>query len=64
MSSEIAGHVFEPFFTTETMGTGLGLYISKEICEANDATLQLIKNSETGCCFRIHFLGTEIVHGH
>lgn len=63
MSPEIAGHVFEPFFTTETMGTGLGLYISKEICEANDATLQLIKNSETGCCFRIHFLGTETDYG-
>lgn len=63
MPPEIAGHVFEPFFTTETMGTGLGLYISKEICEANDATLQLIKNSETGCCFRIHFLGTETDHG-
>jgi len=61
MPPEIAEHIFEPFFTTESLGTGLGLYIAKEICEANDATLQLVQNLATGCCFRIHFLGTEIV---
>ncbi len=60
MQPEIAEHIFEPFFTTESMGTGLGLYIAKEICEANDATLQLVQNLDTGCCFRIHFLGTEV----
>lgn len=60
MQPEIAEHIFEPFFTTESMGTGLGLYIAKEICEANDATLQLVQNLATGCCFRIHFLGTEV----
>jgi two-component system sensor histidine kinase PilS (NtrC family) len=61
MQPDIAEHIFEPFFTTESMGTGLGLYIAKEICEANDATLQLVQNSEAGCCFRIHFLGTELI---
>jgi two-component system sensor histidine kinase PilS (NtrC family) len=60
MQPEIAEHIFEPFFTTESMGTGLGLYIAKEICEANDATLQLVQNLAKGCCFRIHFLGTEV----
>lgn len=59
MQPEIAAHIFEPFFTTETMGTGLGLYIANEICEANDATLQLVQNTQDGCCFRIHFLNTE-----
>lgn len=34
-------HLFEPFFTTEKSGTGLGLYIARELAEANGAKLQL-----------------------
>ncbi|MCK2096344.1 sensor histidine kinase [Thauera aromatica] len=34
-------HLFEPFFTTHSKGTGLGLYIARELAEANDATLEL-----------------------
>ncbi len=49
--------LFEPFFTTEKKGTGLGLYVSREICEANKAMLSLISNSKEGCCFRILFRG-------
>jgi len=51
---KVAVHIFEPFFTTEIRGVGLGLYISREICEANKASLHLIENKNTGCCFRIH----------
>ncbi len=31
--------LFEPFFTTVASGTGLGLYIAREMCEANSASL-------------------------
>lgn len=46
------GKVFEPFFTTHSTGTGLGLYISKELCEANGAELELL-DSPVGAHFRI-----------
>jgi two-component system, NtrC family, sensor histidine kinase PilS len=36
--------IFEPFFTTHNRGTGLGLYIARELCEANAAQLQLLGN--------------------
>ncbi len=37
------GQLFEPFFTTARGGTGLGLYIAREVCEANDATLDYVE---------------------
>ena len=44
--------VFEPFFTTDSRGTGLGLYIARELCDANGAQLELI-NSAGGADFCI-----------
>ncbi len=37
--------IFEPFFTTQASGTGLGLYIARELCEANGARLFLLENA-------------------
>jgi len=37
----VRSHLFEPFFTTEKSGTGLGLYIARELADANGAVLQL-----------------------
>lgn len=42
MSEDAQAHLFEPFFTTESSGTGLGLYIARELAEANDARLDYI----------------------
>jgi two-component system sensor histidine kinase PilS (NtrC family) len=41
-------HLFEPFFTTDSTGTGLGLYIARELCEANGATLDYIEAPQGG----------------
>ncbi len=47
-------HIFEPFFTTGNSGTGLGLYIARELCECNHARLEYITR-DNGACFRITF---------
>jgi len=47
--------LFEPFFTTEHTGTGLGLYIAREMCEANQARLSYVPVADAGACFRITF---------
>jgi len=39
IDSEKIPHIFEPFYTTEITGSGLGLYLCKELSEANQANL-------------------------
>ena len=48
----IQGQLFEPFFTTEAKGTGLGLYLARELCAANRAALEYV-NDLPGAHFRI-----------
>jgi len=49
----VAGQLFRPFFTTSGHGTGLGLYIARELCRANQATLDYVPLPGGGACFRI-----------
>lgn len=44
--------LFEPFFTTYSGGTGLGLYIARELCAANGAVLEYV-DRPAGANFRI-----------
>lgn len=44
--------LFEPFFTTDSTGTGLGLYIARELCEANSAALDYVE-ADRGAQFSI-----------
>ena len=48
----IQGQLFEPFFTTESQGTGLGLYLARELCAANRAVLEYVDDT-SGAHFRI-----------
>ncbi|HYM27505.1 MAG TPA: ATP-binding protein, partial [Steroidobacteraceae bacterium] len=48
----IQGQLFEPFFTTESKGTGLGLYLARELCAANRAALEYVDDM-AGAHFRI-----------
>jgi two-component system sensor histidine kinase PilS (NtrC family) len=55
VSEDAEAHLFEPFHTTEQTGTGLGLYISRELCEANQSQLVFNRTSEGKSCFSIYF---------
>jgi len=52
VADDLREQIFEPFFTTHHRGTGLGLYIARELCEANEARLDLLGRGE-GADFRI-----------
>jgi two-component system sensor histidine kinase PilS (NtrC family) len=47
--------IFEPFFTTHNKGSGLGLFIARELCEANRLGLEYAARPEGGSCFRVNF---------
>ncbi len=46
-------HLFEPFFTTRSSGVGLGLYLCRELCEANQAHIRYVPRNGGGACFQI-----------
>lgn len=39
ITPEVCAHLFEPFYTTSSKGTGLGLYLARELCLNNSAML-------------------------
>jgi len=49
----VRARLFRPFFTTSDHGTGLGLYIARELCRANQAGLDYVPTPGGGGCFRI-----------
>jgi len=54
VSRDLTETIFEPFFTGRPDGTGLGLYISRELCEINDGHLEYVSlDAGQGGFFRI-----------
>ncbi len=49
----VVQQLFRPFFTTSGHGTGLGLYIARELCRANQASLDYVPLPAGGSCFRV-----------
>lgn len=52
---DIVNRIFEPFYTHSRGGTGLGLFIARELCECNHATLNYGQDGDGRSCFRITF---------
>lgn len=47
-------HIFEPYFTTKARGTGLGLFVCRNIVKATKGQISLVQSSkETGTTFRV-----------
>jgi two-component system sensor histidine kinase PilS (NtrC family) len=55
VADELRDRVFEPFATTRSGGTGLGLFISRELAECNRAALTYESRRGGGSVFRIVF---------
>lgn len=55
IDAEHAAQLFEPFFTTSHSGTGLGLYIARQLSEANRIRLQYHHQAGGGSCFHLGF---------
>ena len=53
LDDTVRQHLFEPFFTTYSKGTGLGLYVARQLAEANDIRLELA-DSATGADFVLY----------
>ncbi|MHB1301837.1 MAG: ATP-binding protein, partial [Burkholderiales bacterium] len=58
VAESLQAELFEPFFTTSEGGTGLGLYIAREIAAANGATLDYVGEGPGGH-FRIECRGAD-----
>jgi two-component system sensor histidine kinase PilS (NtrC family) len=55
IDTESADRIFEPFFTSGDGGTGLGLFISRELCQCNGAVLLYEPRPGGGSIFRMIF---------
>lgn len=53
IAEAVVAQLFRPFFTTSEHGTGLGLYIARELCRANQARLDYVPVTAGGACFRV-----------
>jgi two-component system sensor histidine kinase PilS (NtrC family) len=51
--ARVVQQIFTAFFTTSDHGTGLGLYIARQLCEANQSVLSYESVPAGGSCFRI-----------
>jgi len=58
IAAENVSKIFEPFYTSRNIGTGLGLYIARELLESNNAQITYIPNEPSGSNFRIFFSNT------
>ena len=55
LSSEQLSRIFEPFYTTKSSGTGLGLYVVKQLVEKNGGRIEVESAQGVGTTFILRF---------
>ncbi|PMH41044.1 PAS domain-containing sensor histidine kinase [Vibrio sp. 10N.286.49.B3] len=53
VAKELQDKIMEPFFTTRSQGTGLGLAVVQMVCRAHEGRLELLSEEGDGACFTI-----------
>ncbi len=53
--------IFEPFFTSSSGGTGLGLAVCRKLCRENNAEIRVHNNPGKGCTFSIEKQNSSLV---
>jgi two-component system sensor histidine kinase PilS (NtrC family) len=53
--ADVQSRIFEPFFSTRHNGTGLGLYLARELSEGCGVRLEHLPSADGGCRFRLSF---------
>jgi two-component system, NtrC family, sensor histidine kinase PilS len=47
IEQSVQRHLFEPFFSSQSRSSGLGLYICRELCVRHHASIRYLRNSRT-----------------
>ena len=59
--AEARSRIFEPFFSTRHNGTGLGLYLARELSEGCGGRLEHVPSADGGCRFRLSFPDQRLI---
>jgi two-component system sensor histidine kinase FlrB len=60
ISGEVMSRLFEPFFTTRTSGTGLGLAVVASVAQGHGGSVDVMESSASGTTFRIRLPQADV----
>jgi signal transduction histidine kinase len=63
IAEENVDQLFQPYFTTKTTGTGLGLFVCRQVLERSSGTIELTSTGSDGTAFSV-LIGDESIADH
>ncbi len=54
LSSDVGDEIFELFFSTRAVGSGIGLFVTRQIVEEHGGSIQAANNPDVGATFTVH----------